>query len=132
MFSLSILILEKFLTFGNRPTFRKRVSSLWWHFVSIDRRHRHDTYQRKPNTFSSLVSGSNRPTRDVNKKLKLIHVIVNFINQELTLVQVVVLPEPCRPTNIITFCLPLVGDQHFTPASTSFQARTKYKIKLNK
>ena len=38
---------------------------------------------------------------------------------EPTLLHVVVFPLPCRPTNMITFCFPLLGFHCLTPGSTS-------------
>jgi len=38
---------------------------------------------------------------------------------KVTFEQVVVLPLPCKPTNIIIFCFPLVGVHALTPGSTS-------------
>lgn len=42
---------------------------------------------------------------------------------DITLEQVVVLPLPCKPTNIITLFFPLVGVQAFTPGSTSWNRK---------
>ena len=38
---------------------------------------------------------------------------------EPTLLHVVVFPLPCRPTNMMTFCFPLLGFHCLTPGSTS-------------
>ena len=51
--------------------------------------------------------------------------LLYHFNNINTFVQVVVFPLPWRPTNIITFCLPLLGCHACTPGSISYKVISK-------
>ena len=53
-----------------------------------------------------------------------------FSNRVLTLVQVVVFPLPCRPTNMMTFGCPLVGCHTGTPGSSSLQSSLNTDVSI--
>lgn len=97
--------------------------------------------QHKSNRFSTLSSGSSKLT---GNKADIIKLPLHFqyqrpghcqakLNASMhTFVQVVVFPLPWRPTNMMTFFLPLVGCQAFTPGSISCKFHWKYVPQGNK